>query len=173
MWVECNNGVFQTLQSSDKSEASIILFPKLLRETKIHIFGGDKDLVCNILGLERSIQHLALNESANGLEGHLKDWGNHGTKAFFGKNISYYRLENASHMAPFDAPEACREVFLDSIQFQYDKTRPSLRKASSSSTQDTARSKLQAVVFLMGFFFISLFGGLYIRRKLRASQPKW
>ena len=208
IWKECNYDVYYNI-ISDTGTPSITIFPALLNELQIHIYAGDRDLLCNVLGLERSIQH-SLDESANAPEVDLKKWGNFGTKVFFGENISYYRL-NASHMSPFDAPEAAREVFLDVIQDSIEDTPnppnpPKLSNPLNSSTplqnqsvpkstvsgeqksasspspilQETKpkedQSHLSAAIFLLGFFFVSLFTGLFIRRKLStrtSSQPKW
>ena len=207
-WEECDSGVFQNV-IGNTGEPSITFFPELLQQITISIYGGDKDIICNVLGIENSIQEHLSNDPSKNLDSQLKKWGNFGTKVWFGRNLTYYRLANASHMAPYDAPESSHEMFLDAIQQKpatstagkaaivetaptpNSKTGPAekVKQANTTLPNNTSSgatvpsksketpSHFAAAMFLLGFFFVAVFGGLYIKRKLTGSQAdtgqKW
>lgn len=57
-WVECNSRVSAGLYDK-KSPASVSLIPSILQSgVKVLLFAGDKDLICNWIGVERVIQNL-------------------------------------------------------------------------------------------------------------------
>lgn len=57
-WIECSHRVGGALKNNDEP-ASVTLIPEILAKgVKVLIFAGDKDLICNHVGLERMIDDM-------------------------------------------------------------------------------------------------------------------
>jgi len=59
-WTECTSRVSSAL-SGDNSPPSYTLLPELLKHIKVTLFAGDKDLICNHVGIEMMIDNLTWN----------------------------------------------------------------------------------------------------------------
>jgi len=111
-WTECTSRVSSAL-SGDSSLPSYNLFPELLKHIKITLFAGDKDLICNHVGIELMIDNLTWN----GIKGYKNDYIDwvvngkiHGVYQSE-RNLTYIRMTNGSHMVPIDLPKESLAMF--------------------------------------------------------------
>ncbi|KAF7352316.1 Carboxypeptidase [Mycena venus] len=113
-WIECRGRVHQELHER-LSDSSIIVLPKVLERIPVLLFAGDQDLICNYVGLEAMIQAMDWN-GAKGLGNvQTKSWNVAGAPAgtwVSSRNLTYAKLFNASHMAPFDVPHVSHDMIL-------------------------------------------------------------
>lgn len=124
-WKECSGPVGSAFKARH-SNPSIKIIPSLIEDQiQVVMFNGDQDLICNHVGNERLIQSLrwgyndtsedvndAVAHLARGSSGFLpdestRDWYVDGEAAGTiqtGRNLTYIKVYNASHMVPFDVP---------------------------------------------------------------------
>ncbi|GAA5845127.1 hypothetical protein JCM11251_008003 [Rhodosporidiobolus azoricus] len=113
-WFECNGQVgaqFYTPMSSP----SVRLLPKLLEKVPILMFAGAEDLICNHVGIERMIEKLEWNSAVGFGNAVDEDWVVNGKKAgtwTTARNLTYVKIDEASHMVPYDQPLAAHDMFL-------------------------------------------------------------
>ncbi|AOW01259.1 pheromone-processing carboxypeptidase KEX1 [Yarrowia lipolytica] len=117
-WQECNGAVGSRMRQGN-DDAAVYLLPDLLESMEILFFNGDRDLICNHYGNERMIEQLEWNGKKGWTEGlELDDWVVDGVskgKKQSDRNLTYVRIYNASHMVPYDEPEACLTMLNDFI----------------------------------------------------------
>lgn len=164
---ECNYRVFDSI-IEDLIPPSISIFESLLKTTKIIIFAGDRDIICNYIGLENSLARFGNPTELPWKYGSVKEWG----------NLSLFVVTNASHMVSYDHPIAAKEVSRSLLGIRIDPGDSA--KVSKDTTNDgvvniQAPSHFIAGLFLLGFFVLAVFGGLYLRKKIvkTSSPPKW
>ncbi|KAJ6560307.1 Alpha/Beta hydrolase protein [Mycena capillaripes] len=113
-WIECRGRVHQEMHER-LSDSSIIVLPKVLARIPVLIFAGDQDLICNYVGLEAMIQAMEWN-GAKGLGTvQTQSWTVAGAPAgtwVSSRNLTYTKIFNASHMAPFDVPHITHDMIL-------------------------------------------------------------
>ncbi|RDB19792.1 Pheromone-processing carboxypeptidase KEX1 [Hypsizygus marmoreus] len=120
-WIECRNAVHLAFHES-KENASVTILPRVLAKIPVLIFAGDQDLICNYVGLEAMIKEMAWN-GATGL-GTVKtqSWNVNNTPAgtwVTSRNLTYTKIFNASHMAPFDVPHVTHDMILRFMGFNF------------------------------------------------------
>lgn len=116
-WTECNGAVGGAFTVA-KSLPSVKLLPDLLRQVPILLFAGDKDLICNYMGIEELINNLEFNggkgfETTTGVWAPRQEWLFEGEPAGMyqeARNLTYLRFYNSSHMVPFDHPRRSRDM---------------------------------------------------------------
>jgi len=111
-WTECTSRVSSAL-SGDSSPPSYTLFPELLKHIKVTLFAGDKDLICNHVGIELMIENLTWN-GVKGYKNDYIDWVVNGKiNGIYQseRNLTYIRMTNGSHMVPIDLPEESLAMF--------------------------------------------------------------
>ncbi|KAJ1651674.1 Cell death protease [Dispira simplex] len=109
-WVECNGKVGNYLQKA-LDRPTRFLLPDLLQRLDILLFAGDKDLLCNYMGLETLIDQLEWGGHRGFRVPEFASWRINNQevgKYQSERNLTYVRLLNASHMAGVDKP---RELF--------------------------------------------------------------
>ena len=108
-WTECAGGVSSTFKA-DMSDPAIDLFPSILAQIPILLFTGQRDLICNHLGIEEMIHRLTWN-NATGFEESPGTWAPRQTWLYQGEEAGYYQASrnlthvlfyNSSHMVPYD-----------------------------------------------------------------------
>ncbi|KAK7062247.1 carboxypeptidase [Favolaschia claudopus] len=113
-WIECRGRVHQELHER-LSDSSIMVLPKVLERIPVLLFAGDQDLICNYVGQEAMIQAMEWN-GAKGLgKVQTETWNVAGAAAgtwVSSRNLTYTKIFNASHMAPFDAPHVTHDMIL-------------------------------------------------------------
>ncbi|KAJ7098658.1 Alpha/Beta hydrolase protein [Mycena belliarum] len=113
-WVECRGRIHQEFHER-LSNSSITVLPKVLARIPVLIFAGDQDLICNYVGLESMIQAMDWN-GAKGLGTvQTESWSVAGSPAgtwVSSRNLTYTKIFNASHMAPFDVPHVTHDMIL-------------------------------------------------------------
>lgn len=80
------------------------------------LFAGDQDFICNYIGIEALIADLTWGGSKGfPTESKPQTWSVDGTVSgewTSGKNLTYVRVYNASHMAPYDIPHVSHDMIL-------------------------------------------------------------
>jgi len=113
-WAECRGRIHQEFNDRS-SPSSVTIIPKLLKRIPVLLFAGDQDFICNYMGIESMIQAMTWN-GATGL-GTVKTqvWtveeSPAGTWVSL-RNLTYVKLFNASHMAPYDVPHVAHDMIL-------------------------------------------------------------
>ncbi|KAK7033536.1 Cell death protease [Paramarasmius palmivorus] len=113
-WVECRGRIHQELHES-QSNSSVTLLPKILEKIPVLIFAGDQDLICNYVGLEAMIANLKWNGETGLGKVQTQSWSVNATPAgtwVASRNLTYAKIFNASHMAPFDLPHVAHDMIL-------------------------------------------------------------
>ncbi|KAF2480072.1 serine carboxypeptidase [Neohortaea acidophila] len=116
-WTECNGQVGSAFNAKN-DQPSVKLLPGLLEQLPIILFAGDKDLICNHVGIENLINNLEWNggkgmEMSPGMTAPKQDWTFEGEPAGqwqTARNLTYIRFYNSSHMVPFDYPRRTRDM---------------------------------------------------------------
>lgn len=115
-WVECNSAVGSPIHAhAADSDASVTLLPDILQAgVQVLIFAGDKDVMCNYIGLKRMVDRLEWS-GHKGLESAAQDWRINGELVGTwqsDRNLTYVRVNNASHMVGYDAPLQAHDMML-------------------------------------------------------------
>lgn len=132
---ECNGQVSLRLRNKN-SPASVYLLPGILeRGVKIMMFAGDEDLICNYVGVERTVENLVwAGERGWGANATAQVWSMNGTQVgewTEDRNMTYVRVRReewlelesadmsadaqvneASHMVGFDVPEVSNDMIM-------------------------------------------------------------
>lgn len=113
-WVECRGAIHSAFNRRENN-SSITILPSVIERIPVLIFAGDQDLICNHVGLEAMIQAMTWN-GAKGLGVvQTQSWSVAGTPAgtwVSSRNLTYAKIFNASHMAPFDVPHVTHDMIL-------------------------------------------------------------
>ncbi|WFD35926.1 carboxypeptidase D [Malassezia cuniculi] len=115
-WVECRQNVGGVIHASaDSTNASVTLLPSILDAgVPVLIFAGDKDLICNYIGLERMVDALEW-KGARGFSDPPVEYTLGGRDAGIwrtSRGLSYVRVKDASHMAGVDKPLVVHDMML-------------------------------------------------------------
>ncbi|KAF8969392.1 pheromone-processing carboxypeptidase KEX1 [Flammula alnicola] len=113
-WVECRHAVHVAFQEN-KLESSITVLPRVLSQIPVLIFAGDQDLICNYIGLENMINALTWNGATGLGTVQTQSWTVNSIPAgtwVTSRNLTYAKIFNASHMAPFDLPHVTHDMML-------------------------------------------------------------
>ncbi|KAG6850190.1 hypothetical protein H0H93_016618 [Arthromyces matolae] len=120
-WIECRGGVHQAFH--EKSEnASITVIPQVLSKIPVLIFAGDQDLICNYVGLEAMIKDMTWNGATGLGTVQTQSWSVNATPAgtwVTSRNLTYAKIFNASHMAPYDLPHVAHDMILRFMGFNF------------------------------------------------------
>ncbi|EKD02059.1 hypothetical protein A1Q2_03611 [Trichosporon asahii var. asahii CBS 8904] len=113
---ECNGQVSVRLRNRN-SPASVHLLPSILeRGVKIMMFAGAEDLICNHVGVERTIENLVwLGERGWGANTTTLPWSMNGTQVgewTEDRNMTYVKVNGASHMVGFDVPAVTNDMIM-------------------------------------------------------------
>ncbi|KAG0297304.1 Cell death protease [Linnemannia gamsii] len=105
-WDECSRRVSIALQQDDSTPA-ITLLPSILEKTKIMLFSGQQDLICNHIGTEYLISNMTWQGSQGFQDTQPIGWKVEDKPAGEWKqarNLTYVLIYNSSHMVPYDVP---------------------------------------------------------------------
>lgn len=143
-WIECDSIVSNQL-FNHKSQASALLLPKILDAgVKVMMFAGDEDLICNYVGIERTLERIewsggkGMSVSSQGFgrkehRSHCADfvvaqnatadpWYINGTYAGTWQKrgeLEYVRIAGGSHMVGFDLPGVTNDMILRFMGVDY------------------------------------------------------
>ncbi|KAF8952304.1 Cell death protease [Haplosporangium bisporale] len=105
-WSECNHLVSSALRFDDSLPA-VALLPYVLSKTKVLLYSGQQDFICNHLGTEYMISNLTWDGARGFQDVPTVGWtvedkpaGEWQTQ----RNLSYVLIYNSSHMVPYDVP---------------------------------------------------------------------
>jgi len=122
-WVECRSDV-HTAFDEGTQPSSITVLPKILSKIPVMIFAGDQDLICNYLGLENMIKEMTWNGEKGLGTVETQSWSVNSTGAgtwVESRNLTYVKIFNASHMAPFDLPHVTHDMMLRFMGVDFSK----------------------------------------------------
>ncbi|KAF9130889.1 Cell death protease [Mortierella sp. 14UC] len=185
-WEECSRRVGSALQNDDSTPA-IALLPNILEKTRLLLFSGQQDLICNHIGTE----YLISNMTWQGTQG-FQDTRSIGWKVEDkpagewkqARNLTYVLIYNSSHMVPYDVPLVALDMmnrfmgldtklqsFTSSLDSDTDNTVPSGGEKvdisqppkSSESTNGSA-----ALLFVMLVIGVAIF--VIVRRNQRQKK---
>lgn len=115
-WTECSDPVYSHL-SKTKEESTAPIIEKLSRKFKVLMIAGDKDLICNHVGIKKSLQKIIPGLKNTVEEELLFNNRVYGTQNTY-QNLRYVRLYNTSHMVPIDVPEEFQHLVAEFISLQ-------------------------------------------------------
>ncbi|KAJ7248493.1 Alpha/Beta hydrolase protein [Mycena rebaudengoi] len=113
-WVECRGSIHREFHER-LSDSSITMLPKVLARIPVLIYAGDQDLICNYVGQEAMIQAMEWNGGKGLGTVQTQSWSVAGAPAgtwVASRNLTYTKIFNASHMAPFDLPHVTHDMIL-------------------------------------------------------------
>lgn len=123
IWKECSGPVGQAFKAKNSVPSNTLIPGIIASGVEVLMFNGDQDLICNHVGNSKLIQalswggdHTTGRPPSKGERGGFKtelgeveeNWYVNGTVAGTfqsGRNLTYVKIFNASHMVPFDVPE--------------------------------------------------------------------
>ena len=117
-WEECAGSVTSQFTALN-SVPSVQLLPELLESgIPVLLFAGDKDLICDHLGIEQMIHNMKWGggtgfETSPGVWAPRQEWTFEGEPAGIyqsARNLTYALLYNASHMSPYEIPRQTRDM---------------------------------------------------------------
>lgn len=120
-WIECRSNIHASFKERTQ-DASVTILPELLEKIPVLLFAGDQDLICNYVGLEAMINELTWN-GAKGLGTvETQSWSVNNVPAgtwVSSRNLTYAKIFNASHMAPYDVPHVAHDMILRFVDFNF------------------------------------------------------
>ncbi|KAF8841565.1 carboxypeptidase KEX1 [Paxillus ammoniavirescens] len=113
-WVECQGRVGMEMNDG-LSASSITLLPSVIERIPVLLFAGDQDFICNYMGIESMIKSMTWNGEMGLGKVQTKSWSVNETPVgtwVSSRNLTYAKIFNASHMAPYDVPDAAHDMIL-------------------------------------------------------------
>ncbi|KAF8559462.1 carboxypeptidase KEX1 [Imleria badia] len=113
-WVECHGRVGSEMRSR-LSPSSITLLPSVIERIPVLLFVGDQDYICNYMGIEKMIDSMTWNGETGLGTAQTDPWTVGGEPAgtwVTSRNLTYVKVFNASHMVPYDVPDAAHDMIL-------------------------------------------------------------
>jgi len=138
-WVECRSSVHQAFHERDL-ESSISILPRVLSKIPALLFVGDQDLICNYIGIENMIKALVWNGETGLGTVQTQSWNVNSLPAgtwVTSRNLTYAKIFNASHMAPFDVPHVTHDMMLRFMGVNFSAIVDGSAKIPSSIGTDT------------------------------------
>ncbi|KAK3846080.1 MAG: serine carboxypeptidase [Linnemannia gamsii] len=184
-WEECSRRVGTALQHDD-STPSIALLPKILEKTRILLFSGQHDLICNHIGTEYLISNMTWQGTKGFQDTPPVGWKVEDTPAGEWKqarNLTYVLIYNSSHMVPYDKPLAALDMmnrfmgldtklqaFSSSLESDADNTVPSGgEKIDINQPKPSVSSNgSAALLFVMLVIGVAIF--VIVRRNQRQKK---
>ncbi|KAI6040441.1 Alpha/Beta hydrolase protein [Pisolithus marmoratus] len=120
-WVECGSQAGRHFNAK-LSTSAITLLPGLLERIPVLLFAGDQDFICNYMGIESMIKSMTWNGEKGLGKVQTKLWSVDGQPAgtwVSSRNLTYTKIFNASHMAPYDVPEAAHDMILRFVDMNF------------------------------------------------------
>ncbi|KAF5393141.1 hypothetical protein D9757_001118 [Collybiopsis confluens] len=148
-WVECRGRIHAELHESE-SNSSITILPRVLEKIPVLLFAGDQDLICNYVGMEAMIGAMNWNGMTGLGEVDMQLWNVNGTPAgtwVTSRNLTYTKIFNASHMAPFDVPHVTHDMILRFMGVDFTKIGEGSAKIPSSVGTQTKPMYVAAATY--------------------------
>ncbi|XBW34518.1 hypothetical protein QEN19_000066 [Hanseniaspora menglaensis] len=114
-WNECSNKVYANLKNEISAVPAIRFLPQLLEQgLNLYLFNGDKDIICNRLGVENYVKKLSWNGEQFSKNAKWHSWIHENTQVgqfLKDRNVTLINIFNGSHMVPYDKPMETRALF--------------------------------------------------------------
>lgn len=120
-WVECGGQAGRQFNAK-LSTSAITLLPGLLERIPVLLFAGDQDFICNYMGLESMIKSMTWNGEKGLGKVQTKLWSVDERPAgtwVSSRNLTYAKIFNASHMAPYDVPMVAHDMILRFVNMNF------------------------------------------------------
>ncbi|KAI6152409.1 alpha beta-hydrolase [Pisolithus tinctorius] len=104
------------------STSAITLLPGLLERIPVLLFAGDQDFICNYMGIESMIKSMTWNGEKGLGKVQTKLWTVDEQPAgtwVSSRNLTYAKIFNASHMAPYDVPDVTHDMILRFVDMNF------------------------------------------------------
>ncbi|KAF9926713.1 Cell death protease [Linnemannia zychae] len=175
-WTECDRRVGTALNHDDSIPA-IALLPGILEKTRVLLFSGQQDLICNHIGTEYLISNMTW-QGVQGFQNTRKvGWKVEDKPAGEwqqARDLTYVLIYNSSHMVPYDVPLVALDMinrfmgvdtklqqFQSSLESDSDNTVPSggekvdiTQPKSGSSTNGSAALLFVVIVICVAIFVV-------------------
>lgn len=155
-WKECSGPVGAAFTAKSSASANTLIPGIIGAGVPVLMFNGDQDLICNHHGNTKLIQAMSWGGDEVQLPGQPPSKSNKGFKegegeveepwyvkgeavgtVQTGRNLTYIKVYNASHMVPFDLPLVSQAMLNQFIGIPgYDKDSQSPEKTETPSTDD-------------------------------------
>lgn len=127
-WTECSNKVGNFIKKNNQNTVpSIRILPSLLEQgLKLYLFNGDKDIICNHLGVENYVKKLSWDNKQFSEDAMWHNWTHESelVGSFMkDRNVVLINIINGSHMVPYDKPLESRALYhiMDMLEDEDDK----------------------------------------------------
>ncbi|KAL6930279.1 hypothetical protein ACO0R3_003386 [Hanseniaspora guilliermondii] len=115
-WTECSSKVGSFIKQHNRDTVpSIRILPSLLEQgLKLYLFNGDKDIICNHLGVENYVKKLVWQDKQFNENATWHEWYHESevVGSFIkDRNVVLINIINGSHMVPYDKPLESRALF--------------------------------------------------------------
>ncbi|KAH8834509.1 Alpha/Beta hydrolase protein [Flagelloscypha sp. PMI_526] len=137
-WVECKGGVHTNFRDT-LFDSSIKILPSVAERIPVLIFAGDQDYICNYIGLESMIANMEWAGEKGLGKVETKNWIVDDQPAgtwVEARNLTYAKMFNASHMAPFDYPHVAHDMILRFMGVDWNLAANGTTRISSSVGHD-------------------------------------
>lgn len=148
VWDECNDQVYMALSGDTSSAPSVTLIPNMIANgIRVMLFSGKSDLICNWRGSENLIANLTwagstgFSPAAAELSDFVLQSGDVAGMVTHERNLTFIVINEASHMAPFDQPEATAEMMARFVKDGF-VAGGSVSGTRTSSVSTTSRTRL-------------------------------
>ncbi|OBZ70493.1 Pheromone-processing carboxypeptidase KEX1 [Grifola frondosa] len=138
-WTECKGRIHMEF-TTQNSESSITVLPKVLEKIPVMLFVGDQDLICNYVGIESMIQTMTWNGETGLGKVQTQSWSVDGTPAgtwVTSRNMTYVKIFNASHMVGYDVPDVTHDMMLRFMGVNFSAITDGSARIPSSVGDDT------------------------------------
>ncbi|KAJ1919409.1 Cell death protease [Mycoemilia scoparia] len=175
-WVECNRDVSVSLLG-DKSKPSVQMLPSVLESIPVLLFVGDRDIVCNHIGIEWMIGNLTWNGEKGFVTNEGQSWfvdDNQAGIYISERNLTYVRIYNSSHMVGVDHPKEMLDILTrftgastDTIRFKSELKQINFSKNTKSSDEvgeNSGNNKFLLLLLLLALIIIGGLGWWYRKR---------
>ncbi|KAJ3927234.1 MAG: Alpha/Beta hydrolase protein [Lentinula lateritia] len=145
-WTECRGRIHKELHEN-QSNSSITVLPRVLEKIPVLLFAGDQDLICNYIGMEAMINALKWNGETGLGTVQTRSWNVNGAPAgtwVSSRNLTYTKIFNASHMAPFDVPHVTHDMILRFMNVDFASIVEGSAKIPSSIGSETKPMYVEA-----------------------------
>jgi len=145
-WVECHNAVGREFKELD-SNSSITVLPSVLEKIPVLLFAGDQDFICNYMGLESMMKAMTWNGATGLGTVQTQSWNVNNTPAgtwVSSRNLTYVKIFNASHMAPYDLPHVAHDMILRFMGVNFSAIVDGSARIPSSIGSDTKPTFLES-----------------------------
>lgn len=152
-WTECSNRVGSHLKNEVSAVPAIRFLPQLLEQgLNLYLFNGDKDIICNRLGVENYVKKLFWNGEQFSKKAKWHSWFHEDKQVgqfLKDRSITLINIFNGSHMVPYDKPMESRVLFhiMDLLEADKNNNRVTMAEAEYEINTFDTNLKRESVAY--------------------------